>query len=165
MTAGVTVHETIQVWREHPERALVRPKVEARADGEQAVLSAGSFSWRADLPASLGGTNTSASPTAALLGALAACAVVFIRDTLAPALGVRVTDVRATAQCSADFRGLLAMDGVVPDLQGLQIDIEITTPDGDDAARRLFQAWLARCPVYLALVKPTEVKTNLIAHA
>lgn len=164
MTGDTIVHETVQLWKEHPEKALVKPRIEARADGQQAVVDAGSFNWRADLPVPLGGTNAAPSPTAALLGALASCAVVFIRDTLAPSLAVRVTDVRATAQCSADFRGLLAMDGIAPDLQNLQIDIELSTPDGEDAARRVFQAWLARCPIYLALVKPTEVRTNLLIH-
>ena len=48
----------------------------------------GSFSWRTDLPVPLGGTNEAPGPTALLLSALAGCAVVFIRDTLAPQLDV-----------------------------------------------------------------------------
>ena len=39
----------------------------------------GSFSWRTDMPVSLGETNEAPSPTALLLSALAGCAVVFIR--------------------------------------------------------------------------------------
>lgn len=59
------------------------------------MLEAGSFSWRADLPPTLGGTNQAPSPTALLLGALAGCAVVFIRDTLSLQLGVPVERVEA----------------------------------------------------------------------
>jgi uncharacterized OsmC-like protein len=62
----------------------------------------GSFSWRTDLPVPLGGANEAPSPTALLLSALAGCAVVFIRDTLAPQLGVTVVNVRPTR---ADFSG------------------------------------------------------------
>ncbi|HVM14705.1 MAG TPA: OsmC family protein, partial [Egibacteraceae bacterium] len=75
--------------------------------------------WRADLPPPLGGTNEAPSPTALLLGALAGCAVVFIRDTLAPQLGVRVTDVAATVKCETDARGLLGLEGAEPDLRNL----------------------------------------------
>lgn len=156
------IHETIRLWKEHPEQARVTPSVQARSDGAQAVLEAGTFKWRADLPVPLGGTNAAPSPTAMLLGALAGCAVVFIRDTLAPLLGVGVTGVRATVRCAADFRGLLAQDGAAPDLHDMEIDIELSTTEGEEGARRLFQAWLARCPVYLALVKPTEVRANLV---
>ena len=59
----------------------------------QARLSAGAFNWDADLPAVLGGENLAPSPTAYLLGALAGCAVAFLRDTLAPQFGVEIDDV------------------------------------------------------------------------
>ena len=72
----------------------------------------GSFSWHTDMPLPLGGTNEAPSPTALLLSALAGCAVVFIRDTLAPQLGVTVDAIEATAQCETDARGLLGMDSV-----------------------------------------------------
>jgi hypothetical protein len=49
-----------------------------------------------------------------LLGALAGCAVVFIRDTLGPQLGVQIDAVEATAQADADSRRLLGMDAVAP---------------------------------------------------
>jgi uncharacterized OsmC-like protein len=55
----------------------------------------GSFSWHTDMPVPLGGTNEAPSPTALLLSALAGCAVVFIRDPLAPQLGVTVDTIEA----------------------------------------------------------------------
>jgi uncharacterized OsmC-like protein len=158
------INATLASWKQNPEQARATPVVVARAAGAHTVLEAGSFAWPVDLPMMLGGANSAPSPTAMLLGALAGCAVLFIRDTLAPALETAVTAVRATARCRADFRGLLAVDGAVPDLEDLEIDIDIDTPDGEDAAQRLFCAWLARCPVYLALVKPTEVKARLAVH-
>jgi uncharacterized OsmC-like protein len=86
---------------------------------------------------------------------------VFIRDTLAPQLGVQVDSVRAEVRCKADFRGLLAMPGAVPDIEDLEVHIEIQSPDSDEQVQQLYVAWRERCPVYLALTKPMSVKTTL----
>lgn len=128
-------------------------------------MEAGPFSWQTDLPPPLGGENKAASPTALLLGALSGCAVVFIRDTLAPQLGVRVDSVEAEVRCKADFRGLLGMSGAVPDLQDLEVAIRIQSPDSEDKVQGLYQAWLERCPVYLALTKPLAVKATVARAA
>jgi uncharacterized OsmC-like protein len=66
-----------------PDKAKGKPTVIARAEGSKAVMEHGSFSWHTDMPVPLGGANEAPSPTALLLSALAGCAVVFIRDTLA----------------------------------------------------------------------------------
>jgi uncharacterized OsmC-like protein len=155
------IEQSIQLWTKEPDKAKVSPVVKARSEGAQAIVEAGSFSWQTDLPPTLGGENKAASPTAMLLGALAGCAVVFIRDTLAPQLGVRVDAVKAEVRCKADFRGLLAMPGAVPDIQDLEINIQIESPESQEKLQRLYQAWLERCPVYLALTKPVTVKTAL----
>jgi len=152
---------TERLWQDDPDKAKGRPAVAARSDGAQAVLEAGSFSWRADLPPALGGTNQAPSPTALLLSALAGCAVVFIRDTLAPQLGVEVERVEATARCESDARGLLGMSGAAPDLQNFELAIQVTSTAGEAAVRRLYDAWQERCPIYLALAKPMAVKTSL----
>jgi uncharacterized OsmC-like protein len=72
-------------FEEQPEKAKSKPTVKAHTDGSQAVMEAGPFSLRSDLPEPIGGTNQAPSPTALLLSALAGCAAVFMRDTLAPA--------------------------------------------------------------------------------
>ncbi len=106
-----TIRETVRLWEQQPDKAKGKPAVKVRSDGAQAVIEAGPFTWRADLPVPIGGTNQAPSPTAQLLGALGGCAVAFIRDTLAPQLGVRVDAVEAAVQCDADARGLVAMAG------------------------------------------------------
>ena len=98
------IEETVCLWQAQPDKAKGKPTVIARAEGSKAVMEHGSFSWRTDMPASLGGTNEAPSPTALLLSALAGCAVVFIRDTLAPQLGVTLDAVEATAECATDAR-------------------------------------------------------------
>ena len=120
----------------------------------------GSFSWHTDMPVPLGGTNEAPSPTALLLSALAGCAVVFIRDTLAPQLGVTVDTIEATAQCETDARGLLGMDSVAPDVRNVGLTIAIQSRKDEDAVRRVYQAWQERCPVYLALTKALPVATS-----
>lgn len=156
-----TIQQSVKLWTNEPEKAKVSPVVKARTDGAQAVVEAGPFSWRTDLPPTLGGENKAASPTALLLGALAGCAAVFIRDTLAPQLGVRVDSVQADVKCKADYRGLLGMPGSAPDVENLEITIQIQSPESEEKVQALYRAWLDRCPVYLALTKPLVVKTAL----
>jgi len=156
-----TIRQTVRLFEEQPEKARSKPTVKAHADGSQAVMEAGPFSWNSDLPEPIGGTNQAPSPTALLLSALAGCAVVFIRDTLAPALGVRVEAVEATAQCEADARGLLGMAGTESDLQNIRLDVIVQSPDGEDNVQRLYEAWRERCPIYLALTKAMDVTLNM----
>ena len=158
-----TIEATIQAWTKEPEKALGAPVVTARADDSQAVIQAGPFTWRADLPPALGGTNEAPSPTALLLGALAGCAVVFVRDTLAPLLAVRVDTVEAAVRCETDGRGLLGIDGAEPDLRKLSVDVTVGSPDGDTGVNKIAEAWQQRCPIHLALVNPTDVSVQFRA--
>jgi uncharacterized OsmC-like protein len=159
-----TIEATTQAWTKEPEKALGAPVVTARAEGSQAVIEAGPFSWRADLPPALGGGNEAPSPTALLLSALAGCAVVFVRDTLAPQLGVRVDSVEATVRCETDARGLLGIGDAAPDLRGVRVEVTVESPDGADAVARIADVWEQRCPIYLALVRPTDVEINFSAR-
>jgi hypothetical protein len=52
-----TIRQTMRLFEEQPEKAKSKPTVKARADGSQAVMEAGPFSWRSDLPQPVGGTN------------------------------------------------------------------------------------------------------------
>jgi uncharacterized OsmC-like protein len=155
------IEDTVRLWQAEPDKAKGKPTVIARAEGGEAVMEHGSFSWRTDMPVPLGGTNEAPSPTALLLSALAGCAVVFIRDTLAPQLAVTVDAIEATAECVTDARGLLGMNGVAPDLSNVGLTIAIQSPEDEDAVRRVYQAWQERCPVYLALTKALPVATSL----
>src|SRR5204863_5201591 len=115
-----------------PGTARGTPTVTATLVEGRARLSAGAFTWDADLPTVIGGTNVAPSPTAYLLGALAGCGVAFLHDTLAPQFGVRIDAITAVARCSTDLRGLLGIDDASPELGDIALDIEITTSDGDD---------------------------------
>lgn len=161
--SAITIEETIANWTREPDKARSVPTVTARGVEGQALIQAGPFTWRADLPAPLGGTNQAPSPTALLLGALAGCAVAFVQDTLAPQLGISIKEVEATVRCETDARGLLGMDGAAPDLQNMTLDVKIDSPDGEGAVAEIERVWKDRCPIYLALSKPTSIAVQFRA--
>lgn len=161
-----TIAETEAVFRADPAKARTRPTVTATLVNGRARLAAGPFNWDADLPALLGGENLAPSPTAYLLGALAGCAVAFLRDTLAPQFDVHIDDVTAVATASSDLRGLLAIDGATPDLGDLGLDIQVASSSQPDRVEAMFAAWRARCPIYLALLNPNGIAlTTSVAPA
>lgn len=157
--------ETEARFQADPATARSTPTVTATLENGHARLSAGPFNWDSDLPPAIGGGNLAPSPTAYLLGALAGCGVVFLRDTLAPLFGVTLDDVRATASASADTRGLLGIDGAAPDLADLRIEIAVTSSSPADRIAAMLAAWEERCPIYLALrnANPVEVATSIAA--
>lgn len=126
------IENSVQRFTAEPEAARSAPSVTAALANGRARLSAGPFNWDADLPPAVGGENLAPSPTAYLLGALAGCAVVFIRDTLAPQLGLQIDDVSAVTRCTSDARGLLGMDGAVPDLDDVTVDISVVSSEPED---------------------------------
>jgi uncharacterized OsmC-like protein len=158
--------ETEERFRAEPSAALGRPTVTATLEDGRARLSAGAFTWEADLPPSIGGTNAAPSPTAYLLGALAGCAVAFLRDTLAPQFGVEIHGITAVARCATDLRGLLGMDGASPELNDLELDIQITSDDPESRTAPMLAAWRDRCPIYLALLRERPIAlTTRVASA
>jgi uncharacterized OsmC-like protein len=158
---ATTIHETETLFRAEPEKARSKPTVTATLANGHARLSAGPFNWDADLPAVLGGENLAPSPTAYLLGALAGCAVAFLRDTLAPQFGVEIDDVTATASAASDLRGLIAIDGASPELTDLALDVRVSTTSPADRVEAMFDAWRQRCPIYLALLNPNAIDLSM----
>ncbi len=157
--------ETSAKFRNDPAAGRTTPAVTATLTDGRAQLSAGPYTWETDLPLSIGGTNVAPSPTAYLLGALAACGVVFISDTLAPEFGVTVAGVTAVARCRADLAGLIGIENAVPDLTDLEIEITVTTPDPDSKTGPMFDAWQRRCPIFLALRNPNVVALRTAARS
>lgn len=162
MTLG-ELQDSMATFRANPLSAQTAPSVTATLVEGQGRLTGGPFAWGVDLPPVVGGGNRAPSPTLYLLGALAGCALAFIHDTLAPQLGVRLAGVTATARCRSDLRGLLGMDGGDPRLTGLSVEITVDSPDSPERVEALRQAWLQRCPIYLALLNPVPVEVSWLA--
>ena len=159
----MTAIDAAATFREDPAKARSAPTVTATLANGRARLSAGSFNWDADLPAILGGENLAPSPTAYLLGALAGCAVTFLRDTLAPQFDVELDDVTAAASSVSDLRGLVGIDDAAPDLTELKLDIKISSGSPQDRIDAMFAAWKDRCPIYLALLNPNTIDLTIAA--
>jgi len=155
------IQATEQLYRANPDGARATPAVRGRLVDGRAELSAGPYTWHADLPPALGGTGSAPTPTQYLLGALAGCAVAFIHDTLAPLLDIAVDDLTVVARCRADARGLLGMDGTTPDLEAIEIEVSVATSASPERLAALEEVWRERCPIYLAIVKANQVSVRL----
>ncbi len=164
MPASV-ITETATRFRADPSAGRTAPSVTAVLEGGRARLSAGTFTWESDLPASIGGTNTAPSPTAYLLGALAGCGVAFLADTLAPEFGVRIEGITAVARCKSDMAGLVGIEGTTSDLTDIELEIQVQTPDPEGRTGPMFEAWRLRCPIFLALRNANPVDLRVVAAA
>jgi uncharacterized OsmC-like protein len=150
--------ESIRTFTADPVSGRTRPTVTATLLNGHARMSAGPFNWEADLPASVGGGNQAPSPTAYLLGALGACAVAFVNDTLAAQFDVEISGISATVSCGADLGGLLGVPGTDPRLTDLALEVIVDSPSPRDRVAEVERAWRERCPIYLSLLEPTDVK-------
>lgn len=157
------IAESAERFRSDPAAGVTHPTVTATLVNGHARLSSGPFNWETDLGPAVGGENLAPSPTAYLLGALAGCGVVFLRDTLAPEFAVTVTAVEATARCRADLAGLLGIAGTTPALEQIELNVRVTSPDPQERLDAMFAAWRERCPIYLALRTANDVGLDLAA--
>lgn len=164
-TLGARIDESTEKLRSDPAAGLTTPSVTAMLINGHARLSSGPFNWDSDLGPAVGGENLAPSPTAYLLGALAGCGVVFLRDTLAPQFGVTLDDVQATARCRADVAGLLGIEGTNPALDGIELSITVNSRDPAERLEAMFAAWRERCPIYLALINPNQVTVEFQTEA
>lgn len=159
-TLTARINETAEKVRADPAAGVTTPSVTATLLNGHARLSSGPFNWESDLGPGIGGENLAPSPTAYLLGALAGCGVVFMRDTLAPQFGVTLEDVKATASCRSDIAGLLGIAGTDPVLREIQLHIAVRSRDPAERLEAMFAAWRERCPIYLSLLNPNPVTTD-----
>ena len=158
---SATLMATQEKFAADPEAAKAQPTVVGRLSNGRAELSSGNYTWEADLAPGLGGTGSAPSPTQYILGALAGCAVAFIHDTLAPQLDIPIDDVTATARCRTDSRGLLGMEGAVPDLTDIELEISVASSASAEQLAALERTWLERCPIYLAIANSNNVAVTL----
>ena len=157
-TMTTRIAESEARFRADPAAAQTAPSVTATLVNGHARLSSGPFNWEADLGPAVGGENLAPSPTAYLLGALAACGVAFMRDTLAPQFGVTLEDITATASCRADLAGLLGIPDTTPALEGIALSLLIASSDPSERIDAMVAAWRERCPIYLALINTNAVE-------
>lgn len=160
-TLTTRINVTTEKLRADPASGVTNPSVTASLSNGHARLSSGAFNWESDLGPGIGGENLAPSPTAYLLGALAGCAVVFMRDTLAPLFDVTIEQIEATAGCRSDVAGLLGIEGTSPAFEDISLSIQVSSPDPRERVDALFAAWKERCPIYLSLLNPNPIAIDL----
>ncbi len=146
---------SIREWTHEPDKAQGAPAVTAVSHGNGPVLSSGGFSWCAALLEAIGGSNAAPSPTHMFLGSLAGCAVLLIKDTLAPQFGIPVDAVAATAS--------LGIQEDKSSFQRLTLDVRVTSPEGQAAVDKFSEIWGERCPIVLNVTRPTELTITFSA--
>jgi hypothetical protein len=54
----------------------------------------------------------------------------------------------------------LGLPGAEPDLAGIELSVTIASEATDEELAHLQEAWLQRCPIFLALAKPNDVSAK-----
>lgn len=115
-----------------------------------------------DEPASLGGDDSAANPVEYALGALLSCQVVTYRFWAAR-LGIRLDDVRLSAEGDLDVRGFFGLDdGVRAGFGDVRVRVELTGPETPERYEELHAAVDGHCPVLDLFTNPTPVTTTLV---
>lgn len=128
-------------------------------DGLRAVVTVRDFTFIADEPVSLGGTDEGPNPVEIVLGALAACQEIVIA-AYAAVLGINVKRVRVQVKGHLDLRGFLNLDDTVrPGFTEIEY---VTTIESDETDRvkqdQLIYFATNKCPVLDILQHPVPVK-------
>jgi hypothetical protein len=76
---------------------------------------------------------------------------------------VTIEAITATARCRADAAGLVGVEGALPNLSDIELEINVRTPDPEGKTGPMFEAWRARCPIFLALRNPNAIALQLAA--
>lgn len=151
----------VKLFHEKPEAALLKPTVKASTKDGLVVLSSMNTTWEEDLIPALGGKNTTIGPIQHMLGALAGCAAVLLKNTLGPLTGTAVDSVDVETQCDFDVKGVLGFPGATGDLRNITLKITIYSNESQEKIDKLVEIWKQRAPCYLALIKPGQVSTTL----
>lgn len=150
------------VFREQPEQAAATFAVESRQiDGFQSTVTTRQFTFDADEPEALGGTDTAPNPVEYLLAALATCQEVTYR-LYADAMRIPLDGVSVTLEGDIDLRGFLDVDDSVrPGYLAVTGTVTLDSTADDDQLARLKAAVDRHCPVLDSLRNPTPVTLTI----
>jgi uncharacterized OsmC-like protein len=150
-----------QLYREHPEAALITLRAEGRAgEGIRCKLETGKALVEAGLHPATGGSGASACSGDMLLEALVACAGVTLR-AVATALGIQLRDATIRAEGDVDFRGTLGVSKEVPiGFQKIRLEFGLDTDANEEQLATLIRLTERYCVVYQTLNHPPGIEVN-----
>ena len=120
------------------------------------------FTFDADHPPVLVGTDNGPTPVEYVLHALAACLTAGIAN-IAAARGVTLTEVSSTVEGDIDLLGILGLsDQVRNGYQQLRVTFHIAGEADEETLRGIVEQSRRRSAVYDALTNPTPVAINVV---
>lgn len=156
------IEKFIEHFKNNPDAGVLKPRVVAKAEGDSVTLNDGKYTFEEDLPPVLGGKGTAVGPLQHLLGSLAGCAACMLYKTFAPLTGTNVDSVEVEVESEFDVKGALGIEGCVPDMKNVKMNVTIHSDDDPEKVKELFELWKTRAPVFLCFQKPSEVATELV---
>ena len=127
----------------------------------QAVCQVRGREYRLDAPPLIDGPNKEVNPVEALIGTLAACAVLFVQY-LARTMEVPVEDVSAEVEGDFDPRGVKGEAD--PILDAIRLTYRVKPGAGADRAgvESLVEAFRSRCPVHRTFAQAVDIAEAII---
>ncbi len=128
----------------------------------QAVCQVRGHEYRLDAPPLIDGPNEAVNPVEALIGPLAACAVLFVQY-LARTMEVPVEDISAEVEGDFDPRGVKG-EAADPILDAVRLTYRVKPGAGADRAgvERLVEAFRSRCPVHRTFAQAVDITEEIV---
>lgn len=128
----------------------------------RSVVKVRDFEVVIDQPRGMGSTNLGPRPSEYVLAALAACHEVTYR-IYADAMDIPLDSISVSVEGHADARGFFGPDENIPaGFSSVTGEIKIESSASDEDLERLRLAVNSHCPVLDDLVKPMDVKLDLV---
>jgi uncharacterized OsmC-like protein len=119
------------------------------------------YSFDADHPAVLVGTDEGPAPVEFLLHGIAACLTAGIAN-IAAARGVELRSVRSTVEGDIDLQGILGLsDEVRNGFESMRVHFEIDSPASADKVRAVVEQSSARSAVFDVLTNGTSIDVSV----
>ena len=154
--------DTQAAFREQPEAAAATFSVESRLNsGFNTTVKTRQFSFDADEPEELGGTDQAPNPVEYLLAALSTCQEITYR-LYADAMRIPVDGISVKLEGDLDLRGFLGVDDSVrPGYLSITGTVTLESSASEKDLARLKKAVDDHCPVLDGLRNPTPVELTI----
>jgi uncharacterized OsmC-like protein len=156
---GMTHWRVASAWQKQTKS---RAQVECFVLGGETVRRR--FSFDADEPFELGGSNANANPQEYLLGALNACMIVGYA-ALCAAEGITIEKLEIETEGDIDLRGFLGLDDkVAPGYKSLAYTVRIKGSGTKDQFVKIHKAVMATSPNFYNLAQPVALHPTLVVE-
>ncbi|MFT5116003.1 MAG: putative redox protein [Parasphingorhabdus sp.] len=152
-----------QLFKDEPDNAVSTVRASSElVEAFRSVIKVRDFEVVIDQPKGMGSSNQGPRPSEYVLAALAACHEVTYR-LYADAMEIPLESVSVSVEGVADARGFFGPDEDIPaGFSTIRGEINIQSSATDEQLDQLRQAVNKHCPVLDDLIRPVDVKLDLI---